>query len=728
MSSRRVAQCLLASSLILSPALLAARGHAEPATSFDRQAAVARAAGYDATVGRDRWGVPRVHGKTDADAAFALGYAFAEDDLTLVEEAFVPANGHRLIARSPAEAQSAYVAQLFRVAQYADRAWDGVLSAEAKAYLTAYADGINLYAAQHPDRIGRPDLFPLTGKDVLRNTIFQAPLFYGMSATLTRLIAPDTTRSLGKGQGLQVGAAPPVRGAPLMRGADADLGSNAFAVAAKRSSDGATRLIANSHQPLEGPLAWLEAGIFSDQGLRFAGGAFPSSPLMHIGANPDLAWTATVNRPDLIDTYKLVVDPARPSQYRLDGEWRTFETSTARIRLRQADGTVAMVERPIRWSAHGPVLDTRDGPVAIRYASMDEARGVETSLRMMKARSVAEARMLLETLTVPSTNRIFADRTGAIARYYLARMPKRIDGPNWKGMLPGDDSRLIWTAFEPFAALPHVENPAEGWVTEANSSPFQQMGSASDPDPARFPPRFGIETELTNRARRATGLMRALPTISRDQLWAVKMDHSYAPESHAALLRSMILAAPWASTPAYAEPIALLKAWDLTLDPDNRSAPLAILTMQPIGAALQLGQKPPELKDAMDAAVAFLRRHHGRLDVPWSQVNQLQRDGVRRPLTGGPDVLRAASSEPDEKTGTLKTIVGDGLVIMAEWDKRGRQMVRSISPFGASGRPGDPHRTDQMDLFVAGKLKPVAMTWGEGLARRYRPQAMTARR
>lgn len=144
--------------------------------------------------------------------------------------------------------------------------------------------------------------------------------------------------------------------------------------------------------------------------------------------------------------------------------------------------------------------------------------------------------------------------------------------------------------------------------------------------------------------------------------------------------------------------------------------------MQPVGTALQLGQKPPELKDAMDAAIAFLRRHHGRLDVPWKDINQLQRDGVRRSMTGGPDVLRAASSEVDEKTGTLKTIVGDGLIMLVEWDRQGRQTVSSISPFGASGRAGDPHRTDQMEMFVAGRLKPVPMTFGEGLVRRYRPQ------
>lgn len=544
--------------LFLFASLLVGPAPAAAAAGFDAKVAVARAARYQAIVGRDRWGVPRVHGRTDADAAFALGYAFAEDDLPLVEEAFSAANADRLVARSAAEAETAYLVQLFRVGSLADRAWERQLSAEVKAFLQAYADGINLYAAQHPNRIGRVDLFPLSGKDVLRNGIWQAPLFYGMSATLTRLIAPDANRSLSRGQGLQVGAASSTP--TLVRGADQDLGSNAFTVAARHSSDGATRLIANSHQPLEGPLAWLEASLFSDAGLRFSGGAFPSSPVMLVGTNHDLAWTATVNRPDLIDTYKLVTDPAKPNQYRLDGQWRAFDVASARVSVRDQGGKVTTSERPMRWSVHGPVVDTKDGPVAIRYATMDEARGIETSYRMMKASSVGQARALLEPLYLASTYRIYADRTGVIARYYLARMPARIDGPNWKGMVPGDDSRLVWTGFEPFAALPHIENPTEGWLTEANSSPFKQMGSASDPDPARYPARFGIETELTNRAQRATALMKALPSVSRDQLWAVKMDSTYAPDSYAALLRSMIVSAPWATAPAYAEAIALLKA------------------------------------------------------------------------------------------------------------------------------------------------------------------------
>ncbi len=706
--------------------LLAAAGPEAPpaaARAPDLRAAEAAARAYSAEIGRDRWGVPRVHGRTDADAAFALGYALAEDDLALIEEAFAAGNMHRLTARNRSEARISYLLQLFRVPEAAEAGWER-LSPATRAYLEAYAAGINLYAARHPREVRRPGLFPLTGRDILRNAIFQTPLFYGMSRVLTELVAPDRERDLAAGQGLQVEARPCRH--PLLCPQEPALGSNAFAVSGRRSADGATRLLANSHQPLEGILAWIEASISSDEGLDFTGGLFPGAPVLHIGANPDLAIAATVNRPDLIDTYRLILNPENPSEYRLDGGFRRFETGVARIRVRVGPAVVT-IRRPMRWSVHGPVLDTREGPVAVRWASMDDPLGIEASLRLMRARSVAEARAILAEGGIPSTYRILADRSGAIARYYVARMPRRPEGPDWKAMLPGDDSRLVWTDFEPFEALPHVENPPEGWVSEANSSPFAQFGSASDPDPARFPARFGIETDLTNRARRATALLRAAGPLDGQELWAIKMDHVYDPASLAPRLRDEAVGSPWAQEPALAEAVSLLRAWDLTLAPDNRSAALAMLAFQPIGNALFQGRRPPELKDSLVAARDFLMRHHGRLDVPWATVNRLHRAGRHIALSGGPDVLRAASSVPDEATGTLRAVAGDSLVILVEWDREGRQTIRTVSPYGAAtGRPESPHHMDQMELFAAGALKEVPATRAAraaALVRRYRPEA-----
>ena len=41
---------------------------------------------YNATITRDIWGVPHIHGDRDRDAAFGLAYAHAEDDIKNIAE------------------------------------------------------------------------------------------------------------------------------------------------------------------------------------------------------------------------------------------------------------------------------------------------------------------------------------------------------------------------------------------------------------------------------------------------------------------------------------------------------------------------------------------------------------------------------------------------------------------------------------------------------------------
>ncbi|MEQ9316175.1 MAG: penicillin acylase family protein, partial [Henriciella sp.] len=53
----------------------------------------AAAAGYDAEIIRDNWGVPHVYGKRDADVAFGIAYAHAEDDYETIQEVVAATRG-----------------------------------------------------------------------------------------------------------------------------------------------------------------------------------------------------------------------------------------------------------------------------------------------------------------------------------------------------------------------------------------------------------------------------------------------------------------------------------------------------------------------------------------------------------------------------------------------------------------------------------------------------------
>ncbi|MFN3834793.1 MAG: penicillin acylase family protein [Glycocaulis sp.] len=668
--------------------------------SFDPDAALAEAQHFEAEIFRDRWGVPRVLGATDADAAFALAYAHSEDDFPTIQYALRAALGPDMLAADESEARGAYLVQALGVTALVAAEYEAQLSPDTRALLEGYAAGLNYYAALHPHERGR-DLFPVTGRDVAALAAFYYPLFYGMSDVLTELFAPDVERDGARGQELQVHFIAP--------GEQHELGSNAIAVAPSRSDDGATRVVINSHQPVEGPVAWYETHIMSGEGLNFAGGTFPGVPVLHLGANPGLAHAATINRPDVIDVYALTLGPDDRS-YLLDGAYVPFERSTARMLVHVWGPFAFQVTRPIERTVHGTVLRTERGVFALRHATQGDMRGVEQTYRMMQAGNLAEFEAAMEMLAMGNTNRVAGDAAGRIARYYNARMPLRVEeeGLDWRGILPGDRSDLVWSEFAPFSALPHMVDPEAGYVFDANHTPFRVTLTEEDPDPADFPPSFGIETHMTNRGLVGTARLAALETTSREELLAIKWDHSFHPDSQALQLRAELLGHDWSGEPELAGALAIIEAWDGRADFDNRHAALSLLTYQPVGTARSAGREGPPLDEAFRSAAAWLMAHHGRYDPPWGEVNFIKRGEVSVPLQGGPDTLRAVYGARDED-GTLRMVAGDGLVMLAEWDADGAFSLWAVHHFGASNRPGDPHYTSQMQDFADEVLRRVPM-------------------
>ncbi|TGY89238.1 hypothetical protein E5163_08960 [Marinicauda algicola] len=665
--------------------------------SFDRDAAVAAAGAYSAEIARDAWGVPRVIGETDADAAFGLAFAHAEDDFETIQGSLRAGLGAHMLARNEEEAKTSYLVQLLKIREDVAERYETDLSPGTRAFAEGYAAGLNLYAARHPHEIVERDLFPVTGEDVIALSAFFSPLFYGFGEAVGGIMAPEVERDPSRGQELQV---------YLQDGPDTELGSNAIAVAPHRSADGATRLVVNSHQPTEGALAWYEAQVVSDEGLNFAGGLFPGSPALHLGTNPDLGFAATVNYPDLIDVYRLELT-GDGEAYVLDGEARAFERATATMTVRLWGPFAWRVTRPLEWSVHGPVFRTAHGTYALRYATMGDIRFGEQAYRMMRARSVAEFEAALEMGAMGNTNRIAADREGRIARYYLARMPDRpaVPGLDWRGILPGDRSDLVWQDFAPLSALPHMVDPAAGYVLESNHSPFAVTLTQEDPDAEDYPPQFGIETVMTNRALRATGLFAddGDGLTSREELLGVKYDDRYDRESEAAALRQAILDHPW-SDPLHQEAARIAAGWDLGAQAENRGAAIVLLCWY-----LKEGDVLEDVPNSLPRAAEWLMTHHGRLDPEWGEVNRLVRGEVSLPLDGGPDTLRAVYGRPAED-GTLHMVAGDGLTMVVEWSDSGEQSVFAVHQYGSSNRPGTGHFTSQMQMFAEEDFRPVPMS------------------
>jgi penicillin amidase/acyl-homoserine-lactone acylase len=95
------------------------------------------------------------------------------------------------------------------------------------------------------------------------------------------------------------------------------------------------------------------------------------------------------------------------------------------------------------------------------------------------------------------------------------------------------------------------------------------------------------------------------------------------------------------------------------------------------------------------------------VDVPWAEVNRLQRGDLDLGLGGGPDILHAVVGRMLD-SGRLQGRAGDSYVLMVTWDRDGQVRSRSIHQYGSATLDGtSPHYADQAPLFVSRQLKPV---------------------
>lgn len=661
-------------------------------------AGAVQARDYDVRIRRDEWGVPHVKGKTDADVAYGLAWAQCEDDFATVQEAVFTARGRLAELNGPAGLESDYLVALQDVAGAVQRGYGG-LPADLRSVLEAYAAGINAHAAKHPDKtvagLGR-----VTGQDLVAGTTYRGPTFYGLDDLFRRTMRSTSTKTAAVEEKIEIG-------------------SNGVAVGPKRSADGATRLLVNSHQPYTGALAWYEAVLQSDQGWHVAGGFFPGSPFMLHGHNAHLGWASTVNNPDLADVYQLTVNPADRDQYRLDGAWKRFESGWVELKVKRPGGTLETVRREVTRSVHGPVVRTDHGVFAIRFAGLGEVRQNGQYFAMNKARSLAEWKAAMARGVLPSINYVYADAKGNVGYVHNGRYPVRKAGVDWSGVVPGDRSALIWTAQLPFAQVPQVWNPKGGWTFNANNTPFQATDAADNLKPEAYPKTLGLQTNMTNRAMRALETYGADPSITAEEFEAYKYDLAYSDTSDLGKAVALLLSVPAGSDADLAAAQALFRGWDRRTNVDSRAAPLAVLTVTRL---VQSPGKPP--LEVLKTVMGELRARFGRIDPTWGEVNRIRRGTVDLPIDGGPDIFRAVYGRPDAD-GRLKALAGDTFVMFVTWDRDGRLSSKSIHQFGsATLDAASPHYADQTPLFAKMQTKPVLFT-EEQLAghirRDYRP-------
>lgn len=704
---------LFACTAVLAGLAAALQGCA-PGADFDPAEILDRVRDYDTVIIRDDFGVPHIYGKTDADTAYGLGFAQMEDDYPTMIEALLAARGQVAAVQGRDGAPVDYIVRLLRVRETVAEKYESDLSPEVRAMCEAYADGINHFAVLHPDKVPHRYL-PVTGQDIVAGFVLKTPFFYGTDGVLRELMQSDERRRpiAEKTAATPANALEPIEafrvaGDFLRRGLP--VGSNTFAVSPGRSTDGATRLAINSHQPWDGQVAWYEARMHSEEGYDMAGGLFPGTPIIVNGHNRHLGWAHTVNAPDLVDVYVLKMHPEDENLYEFDGEWLALESETVTLRVRVLGPIVIPIQQEVLRSIHGPAVRTPHGVYAIKYAGMGEIRQVEQWYRMGLATNLEEWLEAKSMQGVPSFNSGYADKEGNIGYINNARLPIRTPGYDYRQYLPGHISETMWQGYHDFeASSPQVWNPAAGFIQNCNDQPWITTTGDDNPRKEDFCPHAGFRDYMTNRALRAMELFGTGDPVSREDFFAFKHDNAYSVESVAAQVIEQLLAGPEPEDDLMKEVYEVIAAWDRHTNIENTHAALPVMAMHRRWLSHTRLPNLDDIRGTLREVAEELLEHHGTLTPAWGDVNRLRRGEVDLPVAGGPDVLRALYAY-DQHDGTRTGAGGDCHIMMVEWDADGTLLSETIHQYGsATSIPESPHFADQAPLFAREEYKLMRM-------------------
>ena len=668
------------------------------------QASGPAGASHDARIIRDAFGVPHIYGKRNADVAFGLAYAHAEDDWKHIEEVIRASRGTLSEIVGDAGAKSDDFILALGMTAIVNRDYDAKTSPQAKAVAEGYAAGLNLWCENNPAS-GCSRTTPITGRDIISGFVNRPLSFYGLEAEVDALLSGRANMEMSTKS---------TRQAYLDIPDDIELGSNGLAVAPSRSADGHTRLAANSHQPYEGRVAWYEARLKSEEGIDLVGGLFPGTPILLIAVGPNIGWAATVNKPDLYDTFKLVVDDEKnPTKYRMDGQWKDLDRTTIRYNVLR-NGALVPVERAGYTSEHGAVYVMDKGVYAVSFVGKGDFAHLDQYLAMNMAKTIDDWRAAQVTYNdIPSVNYIVADSKGGIAYFWNARMPKRVPGWDRKKILPGDISETLWKGWEPVESLPAVIRPKSGYIVNANHSPLLVSGPEDNPNADNYPVDYALDTLVTNRGLRAQELYGKDTSITRDEFFAYKMDTWYSVDSNVYnMIQTLDVEFSGTVDAETQKLIDALTAWDGSADIKNRRAALGIFTGQ---ATMGSQMHDPLDKDKALANLKTVAKQliaaTGRIDPEWGEVSRVARGGKSWPTDGGPDTLRAMYAAGDLATQKFRSgRAGDTYVAIADWAPDGSYTIDTIHQYGsATLDAASPHYADQAPLFAEKKWKQPPM-------------------
>ncbi len=721
-------------------------------------------------VARDGRGIPVITAGNSFDAYAALGFVHAQDRLFQMDFLRRLASGRLAEAIGASALPSDRFMRTLGLRQAAAASLEAI-DAETRAALEAYAAGVNAFLATREGLLPPEFLIlrlepePWTpidsllwqrlmalrlsgnwGEEALRASLLDV-LPPARVAELWPAPEPDGPTTIGAVPGPLPGA---VFGALIDAWPDAlrpTLASNAWVLDGSRTASGAPLLANDPHLGLGLPNVWYLAEVRTPD-WRVSGATVPGVPFHVVGHNGRMAWGMTTTHSDTMDLF--VEDGAEPGFYRTPDGPQRFTTRTETIAVR--DGIAEVLE--VRTTRHGPVVsDLLNVPLpegsvlALSAAALEpDDRTAEALRRLNRAPTWAAAERALARYHAPQQNFLVADDGGTIGFLAPGRVPVRRAG---RGLVPrpGGDGAFDWTGWLPHGALPRLESPSSGRIVNANNRPV----------PDSYPHLLSVHWPDPYRAERIEEVLGASDQLAQDDMQRLQLDamsgvfHDLWP----------LMAETSPGSPAAAEALQRLDAWDGTMDVDlaepllftawrlmleralfaDDLGPLyrrwegshprlveRVLSGQTASdwcddvATPQAESCADQLAASLDDTLASLEAEFGPADSwRWGTAHRARLDHPVFSRLPGLDWLSGLSAELDGSDETVNrggfSARGDdwrqrlgrnhGAGLRAVYDLDDLDRSGFMIAAGQSGHPLSPHYRDLMEPWSQGRLIPI---------------------
>ncbi|WP_442935997.1 penicillin acylase family protein [Nostoc sp.] len=365
----------------------------------------------EVSIQRDKWGIPHIYAANSHDLFMAQGYIHAQDRFWQMDFWRHIGSGQLSEMFGSSQVDTDKYLRTMGWARVAQQEIQEI-NAEMKAYLEAYADGVNAYLTEHQGsalsleyavlKFLNPGYKPEPWQ-ILHSLTWGKVMAYDLGRnfeseieraillkTLTHaqveelfppypedlpVILPELQQGIGEAEAgrdnnvevllnspdvlpaLESITKPMMALQQFIGPTGIGIGSNNWVISGQRTATGKPILANDPHLGVQIPSIWYEVGLHctpksAECPYNVSGFSFAGMIGVIIGHSDRIAWGVTNVQSDVMDLYIEKINPNNPNQYEVDGKWVNIQLVQETI---QVAGSQPIVQT-VRYTRHGPIL------------------------------------------------------------------------------------------------------------------------------------------------------------------------------------------------------------------------------------------------------------------------------------------------------------------------------------------------------------------------------------